>query len=151
MSVLCNASRRDHREYESLGPFRALQCYQLRSTVLAPVFRVTSAAMNTATLSPYPGKLPARVKVTEVISGRYSTEVEQAVVKDSQWFVADLNRPLNWDDRKAGTDIVKLDDGSEIKLNSSGMQSVPKPGWVLLLTSGDEVSGFKWTLYGITS
>jgi hypothetical protein len=106
--------------------------------------------MNTATHSPSAILPPARVKVVEVISGRYSTETEKEVVKESQWFVASLNRPLNWDDRQPGTDLVKLDDGSLIKLNSSGMQSVPQPGWVLLLTSGDEASGYAWTLYGIS-
>lgn len=112
--------------------------------------------MNTATHSSSSSaattalSLPARVKVSEVVSGRYSTESEQSIVRDSQWYVAGLTRPLNWDDRRAGVDLIKLEDGSQIKLNSSGMQSVPQPGWVLLLTSGNQSEGYTWTLYGIT-
>ncbi len=59
-------------------------------------------------------------------------------------------RPLLWEDRKEGLDVVRAEHGEVIKLYSSYMQSPPKPGWVIVLTGGDALQGYTWTLYGIT-
>jgi hypothetical protein len=76
---------------------------------------------------------PQRVEVSEIISSRYPDHV----------------RPVSWDLRKAGFDLVKSSGGQTIKLVSDGGQSPPHPGWVILLTGGDASSGYSWTLYGM--
>lgn len=84
---------------------------------------------------------PCRVQVERLLESRYgvgSVEVGGAVP-----------RPLSWDERVDGVDIVELADGSTIRLKSNGQQNPPHPGWTLLLTSGDASSGYSWTLYGI--
>jgi hypothetical protein len=58
-------------------------------------------------------------------------------------------RPDNWDERHSGIDIIRTTDGEVLKLLSDGMQSTPKPGWVIMLLDGNHEQGFKWTLYGI--
>jgi hypothetical protein len=58
-------------------------------------------------------------------------------------------RPQSWDERLSGIDIVQISGGGSVRLASSAMQSVPKPGWVLMLTAGDATRGFEWTLYGM--
>jgi hypothetical protein len=59
-----------------------------------------------------------------------------------------LNRPLSWDERRDGIDVIETMSGETVKLKSSGMQSVPKPGWTLMLTSSEDDT-YAWTLYGI--
>jgi hypothetical protein len=93
--------------------------------------------------------LPRRIQVGAVLSSRYGDARSQAEVRASQWFVPELHRPLSWDERRAGVDVICTSSGEELKLVSSGMQSTPKPGWVLLLTSGSAEDGFSWTLYGL--
>ena len=78
----------------------------------------------------------AKVCVTAVVSSRYGR------------FSAG-KRPLLWDERVEGREVVKVDGGEEVTLLSSAMQSTPKPGWILVLTGGSESAGFTWTLYGI--
>lgn len=80
--------------------------------------------------------LPRRVEVLAVVSSRYGSEQE-------------ANRPQSWDQRRSGVDVVQIVGGGSVRLASSPMQSVPKPGWVLMLTSGDATGGFQWTLYGM--
>lgn len=81
--------------------------------------------------------IPGRVTVAEVIESRYSKNKKVPA------------KPNSWDQRKEGVDTVKLSDGSSVKLLSDGGQSVPQAGWVLLLTSGDPQSGYRWTLFGL--
>lgn len=78
--------------------------------------------------------LPKRVKISKIVSSRYGSGGI---------------RPLSWDDRIDGVDIVKTTEGEELHLQSSGQQSTPQPSWEILLTSGDHSSGYKWTLYGM--
>lgn len=79
------------------------------------------------------------------------------------------SRPLSWDERKDGLEIVRTVDGEEVVLFSSGQQSSPAPGWELLLTkphdretasrsssdgsdalaSGSSAPAYEWTLYGL--
>lgn len=74
-----------------------------------------------------------RIKVARIVESRYQGGF----------------RPLSWDDRKAGRDLVETSDGDKIPLASSGQQSCPQGGWEILLTGGDETHGFTWTLYGL--
>jgi len=86
-------------------------------------------------------KLPRRVVVKELISGRYSPGA----------------RPLSWDERREQVEIVRTTSGEQIKLFSNGGQSTPGAGWELLLTKlrphqGEEAVGeeaIEWTLYGL--
>lgn len=89
-------------------------------------------------------KLPARIQVQEIISSRYGN-----AYKAGQRFDDRLPRPLSWDERIEGIDVVKSVDGASIKLASSAMQTPPQSGWVLLLTDGSAEAGFRWTLYGM--
>lgn len=79
------------------------------------------------------GKLPVRLRVGELVSSRYSNG----------------NRPLNWDQRVSGEDLIKTDDGRVVKLQSDGGQSPPKKDWEILITGGDAQTGYGWTLYAI--
>lgn len=74
-----------------------------------------------------------RIKVARVVASRYEGGF----------------RPLSWDDRRGGSDIVETVDGQRITLLSSGQQSCPQNGWEILLTGGDDEHGFTWTLYGL--
>jgi len=81
---------------------------------------------------------PARIQVTEVLSSRYDSVTPR-----------EQGRPPEWDRRLAGVDLVRASGGQTVKLRSSAMQSPPKPGWVLMLTGGNEADGYAWTLYGL--
>jgi hypothetical protein len=82
---------------------------------------------------------PARIEVTELLSSRYDTVKDHTAV-----------RPQEWDERVAGLDVVRVSAGHTVRLRSSAMQSPPKPGWVLMLTDGNEADGYAWTLYGLS-
>jgi hypothetical protein len=75
---------------------------------------------------------PFRVQVAELISSRY----------------LDGKRPLSWDNRCAGIDVVRSTDNKVIKLMSDGGQSPPQPGWIILVRPQDS-EPYAWTLYGI--
>lgn len=77
--------------------------------------------------------LPLRIEVEELCESRYPGG----------------KRPLGWDDRREGADLVRAADGSLIKLWSDGGQSPPARGWVIMLTGGDAERGYAWTLYGL--
>lgn len=90
--------------------------------------------------------LPRRVKVAKVVHARYRPG----------------SRPVRWDDRRAGVERIVTEEGSELSIFSSGAQSSPAPGWILLLTEradDEDLRGieqgalegevFRWTLYGI--
>lgn len=91
--------------------------------------------------------LPRRVRVASVIKGRYLPGT----------------RPLSWDERSSGIDIVNTDGDGEVTLWSNGGQSTPAPGWEILLTKLMDVDGtqvaeshstsvpVQWTLYGLPS
>lgn len=83
-------------------------------------------------------RLPARIQVAELVSSRY---VETAGSLPE--------RPMSWDERKEGTDLIRTTSGETVRLYSSAMQSPPKPGWVVLITGGSGDTGYTWTLYGI--
>jgi|GEM_PF-1434729 len=82
--------------------------------------------------------LPVRIRVSELVSSRYGRGGDPADA-----------RPVSWDNRLAGVDVVKTETGLTLKLFSDGQQSPPQVGWVLLLGSGDSEQGYGWTLYGI--
>ncbi len=83
-------------------------------------------------------KLPCRVTVKSIVTSRYGNSLKEGE-----------SRPMSWDDRKEGVDVVLTDCGGRLTLNSDGGQSVPQPGWVILITDGDEVTGYRWTLFGM--
>ena len=95
----------------------------------------------TAHVSNSPGQdasaLPRRIEVLGVVSSRYGAG-------------QGTDRPQSWDERQSGVDVVQITGGGTVRLVSSPMQSVPKPGWILMLTSGDATYGFQWTLYGMS-
>ena len=74
-----------------------------------------------------------RVRVTRLIRGRYGAN----------------DRPNCWDERLEGIDEVTIDGGEVLKLRSTPMQSPPRSGWVVMLTGGNAIDGFLWTLYGM--
>lgn len=74
-----------------------------------------------------------RVRVESIVASRYGG----------------AERPDSWDERIGGIDVVVIEGGETLKLNSTPMQSPPKPGWVLMLTGGGSEEGFAWTLYGM--
>jgi hypothetical protein len=82
---------------------------------------------------------PARIEVTELLSTRYDSAVGH-----------NRTRPMEWGERLAGVDVVRVSGGHTVKLKSSAMQSPPKPGWVLMLTDGNDSEGYAWTLYGLS-
>jgi hypothetical protein len=88
-------------------------------------------------------RVPARFQVCELISSRYGAPVS------GRGFSCNPQRPLSWDERKEGVDVVRTLSGEEVKLYSSPMQSPPQPGWVVLITGGSGDTGYTWTLYGI--
>lgn len=77
--------------------------------------------------------LPFEVYIIELVSSRYGNG----------------RRPVSWDDRSDGVDVVRTVDGKLIKLWSSGGQSPPAPGWRIIIAEGDVQRGFSWTLYGL--
>ncbi len=89
-------------------------------------------------------KIPARIQVQELLNSRYGS-----LCKPSPSLDDGLPRPLSWDERVEGSDVVRSVDGQTVKLFSSAMQTPPQPGWVILLTDGDPQAGYRWTLYGM--
>ena len=80
-----------------------------------------------------PGRLPLKVTVSKLVSSRYPN----------------ARRPVAWDERRAGVDVVETDGCRQVKLLSDGQQSPPREGWVIVLTDGDQTDGYRWTLYGM--
>ena len=82
-------------------------------------------------------ELPTRVVVQSVVSSRYEPG----------------ERPISWDDRREGIEVVAITGGEQLQLYSSGGQSTPAPGWEVLLTEAtqgtDQQAAYSWTLYGI--
>jgi len=78
--------------------------------------------------------------VAELVSSRYG-------VSDAPTSA----RPMSWDDRVAGFDVIRTTDGHTLKLASDGQQSPPDKGWIILLSAGDLEQGYRWTLYGLVS
>ncbi len=84
--------------------------------------------------------LHAKVQVDSVLSSRYEQSPQQG---------APGSRPPGWDERREGLDTVQTSSGEVLRLFSTGAQSVPKPGWVIVITGGSFEEGYTWTLYGI--
>ncbi len=76
---------------------------------------------------------PFRVQVESIVSSRYPGH----------------ERPLSWDERREGVDVVKTSDQKTLRLLSDGGQSPPQPGWIILISGGDESTGYRWTLYSM--
>jgi hypothetical protein len=74
-----------------------------------------------------------RVTVAEVLRSRYTPG----------------KRPVRWDERFAGAEVVRSTDDREVLLFSNGGQSSPAAGWELLLTQPRGEASWEWTLYGI--
>ncbi len=75
---------------------------------------------------------PFRSIVTGLVQGKYKPG----------------SKPLSWDDRSNGVDIVLDVNGEELVLDSRGDQSTPDVGWEIFIDGKSDV-GFTWTLYGI--
>lgn len=84
---------------------------------------------------------PARLEVVKLVSSRYESGKGSGQVA----------RPADWDERCSGIDVVQVAGGATVRLLSSPMQSPPKPGWVVMLTGGNENEGYTWTLYGLSA
>ena len=98
---------------------------------------------STDTSSKNLSTLPRKVVVKELLSSRYDELYASGAL-------AKGTRPALWENRREGTDAVRLDTGEEITLISDGQQSPPQPGWALMLNGGAVETGFTWTLYGIS-
>ena len=80
-------------------------------------------------------ELPRRVRVSEVVRGRYEPG----------------KKPLSWDERAAGIEEIKTSAGEKVLIYSTGGQATPAPGWELLLMKpSSEANTFHWTLYGLS-
>jgi hypothetical protein len=91
---------------------------------------------------------PLKVKVKEVVQSRYKPG----------------SKPLSWDSRLPGVEVVITDTSEELSLYSDGGQGSPAPGWELILrreASAEELASVNseetikkraatWTLYGIS-
>ena len=89
-----------------------------------------------------PVRFPCTVTVSELVLSRYDALYLQGVLQRGQ-------RPLSWDDRSAGVDVIRTADGLELRLLSDGGQSPPHPGWQLVLRGGSCDEGYSWTLYAM--
>jgi hypothetical protein len=67
----------------------------------------------------------------------------------SQRYPVGILRPSSWDDRIEGVDTIESTDGEKINLQSTGQQSVPQPGWVILVDESGQTSAKSWTLFGL--
>lgn len=84
--------------------------------------------------------VPCRVDVAETLESRYSPQGYGSVSAD---------RPLQWEERLEGIDLIRTTDGRTIRLRSDGQQSPPKSGWGLIISGGDALGGYTWTLYSL--
>jgi len=101
------------------------------------------------------------VQVAEVLSSRYSVNENQPSAggyqtdapigqfQTTESYIELAARPLSWDARKSGIDRIRTVAGEDLLLRSDGMQSTPKPGWLLLLVDDHDDEAYRWTLYGI--
>lgn len=109
-------------------------------------------------------KLPRRITVGRIIASRYSDAQVGSVSggekgtnlhvvggknkADEGSVVNTPERPFVWDERCDGVDKIETTEGEVIELWSEGMQSPPKPGWVILLRE-QGAEGYAWTLYAL--
>ena len=75
---------------------------------------------------------PFRAVVSSVVSGKYKPGT----------------KPLSWDERNSGLDVILNAEGEELVLDSRGDQSTPNTGWEILI-NGKSDKGYQWTLYGV--
>lgn len=73
------------------------------------------------------------IRIQSIVSSRYPNH----------------ERPVNWDRRVSGIDVVLTNDGRTVRLLSDGSQSPPKPGWGIILRDGDGEGAYRWTLYAV--
>ena len=59
------------------------------------------------------------------------------------------SRPLAWDQRIAGTDTFETTNGETLPVTSTGQQSAPQPGWVIVVADADKSYAPTWTLFGL--
>lgn len=94
--------------------------------------------------------LPFRIEVSKVVSSRYDDSGVLQQIESDRDFSSSLKRPASWDLRRNGVDLVIDQEGREFRLYSDGGQSVPEPGWILLLTGLNSDKEYLWTLYGMS-
>ena len=86
--------------------------------------------------------VPQMIVVAKVICPRYTGEDMSVPC-----------RPISWDSRYKGIDVIETTTGEQLMLASSGGQSTPRVGWGLMLTGLERISdtqhGYSWTLYSI--
>ena len=87
--------------------------------------------------------LPRKVEVKIRKQSRYDEHYENGLLEEGK-------RPMLWENRREGIDVIETTDDEELRLVSDGQQSPPAEGWTLMLTDGDAEVGFSWTLYGMS-
>jgi hypothetical protein len=73
------------------------------------------------------------IKVRKLLESRYPSAI----------------RPMNWDDRIEGVDVVESDTGETVRLWSEGSQSPPQSGWTIVLRETSTPDKLRWTLFSI--
>jgi len=95
--------------------------------------------------------LPVRLEVAKIESSRYPST--GASMNGASFNAANSSappkRPLSWDDRVEGIDVIVTTAGKRVQLWSDGQQSPPLPGWGIIVTGGDATAGYRWTLYSL--
>ena len=86
-------------------------------------------------------RLPARVHISRLLSSRYDDLYARGLPAGE--------RPCLWEERRAGVDLVIDAEGQRLKLQSSGQQSPPQPGWAIVIRGGGGEQGYEWTLHGL--
>lgn len=63
-------------------------------------------------------------------------------------------RPLKWETRVEGLEVIRDESGAAIRLWSGAAQAAPSPGCQLFLVKrregGENEVGYEWTLYGLS-
>ena len=85
-------------------------------------------------------RLPARLHVKQLLSSRYDDLYDQGFPRGE--------RPLAWEKRRAGVDVVTDAEGRVFRLQSDGQQSPPQADWVIVVRGGSSEQGYEWTLHG---
>lgn len=89
----------------------------------------------------------ARIKVGKVVCSRYSADLLSSV-RTTESNSLPLRKPVDWTQRKVGSEEIESECGQRILLYSEGHQGTPVVGDVIILRDKCD-EGFKWTLYGM--
>lgn len=89
-----------------------------------------------------PTGLPRKVEVKTRKQSRYDEHYKNGLLEEGK-------RPMLWENRQEGIDVIETTESEELRLVSDGQQSPPAEGWTLMLTDGDSDKGYTWTLYGM--